>query len=69
MQYFIKVVTYLCLFDLLKLPSFSSLDPLVLLGKHVYEGQDNLQDNHMIYRCIMNEIEICLNFIPMERIL
>jgi hypothetical protein len=38
------VVTSLCLFGLLKLPSSSSLDPLILLGKLVFEDQDNLQD-------------------------
>lgn len=44
-QYFIisvKKLTSLCLFDLLKLPS-SSLNPLILLGKPVYWGQDSLQ--------------------------
>ena len=37
-------VTSLCSFDLLKLPSSSSLNPLILLGKSVYGGQDSLQD-------------------------
>jgi hypothetical protein len=38
-------VTSLCLFDLLlKLPPSSASSPLTLLGKLVYEDQDNLQD-------------------------
>jgi hypothetical protein len=38
-------LTSLCSFDLLlKLPSSSASNPLTLLGKSVYEDQDNLQD-------------------------
>jgi len=37
-------VTSLCLYDLLKLPSSSSLNPLILLGNSVYGCQDSLRD-------------------------
>jgi hypothetical protein len=53
-------VTSLCLFDLLKLPSSSSLNPSILLGKSVYGHQDSLRD---VKSWGISHTEMCTNLI------